>query len=49
MKIILQSEARTISNSEIARNQQDLIDFLYRFCRFNFRLPNRAKKAKCSP
>ena len=28
MKIILQSEARTISDRELAKNQKELIDFI---------------------
>ena len=34
MKILLQSEAKTISNSKILKNQQELINFFERIHRF---------------
>ncbi|MEM8830734.1 MAG: hypothetical protein AAGE96_15440 [Cyanobacteria bacterium P01_G01_bin.19] len=48
MKIIFQSEARTLSNSEIAKNQQDLIDLIGKLRRPNFRSSSKAAKEKCS-
>jgi len=48
MKIILQLEAKTISNSELAKNQQDLINLISKLIHFNFGLSNKTKKAKCS-
>ena len=36
MKILLQTEARTISNSELANNQRYLIDLINKISRFRF-------------
>lgn len=49
MKIILQPEARTISNFELVRNQQDLIALVNKLRHFNFRLLDKTTKAKSSP
>lgn len=44
MKILLQTEAKTISNEELAKNQEDLINMLTKVYRFAFRLPKKAIK-----
>ncbi len=43
MKIILQSEARTISNYQIARNQQELIELINKPQKFILSLSNQIK------
>lgn len=44
MKIILQSEARTISNAELAENQKYLISLVDKAYRFIFRLTKKTKE-----
>ena len=44
MKIILQPEAKTISNEELAKNQEDLINMLNKLYCITFRLPKKAIK-----
>lgn len=44
MKILLQPEARTISNEELAKNQKDLVNMLTKVYRFAFKLPIKANK-----
>ena len=40
MKILLQTEAKTISNAELARNQKYLIDLIQKFNSIEFNLPH---------
>ena len=49
MKIILQPEARNISNVELARNQQDLIELIGKVRRFGIKLPKKVIRVKSSP
>lgn len=46
MKIILQSEARTISNRELAKNQKDLIEFVTKITHFKLALPKKVSERK---
>lgn len=46
MKILLQSEAKTITNRELFENQKYLIDLINKMSNFSFRLPKKAKATK---
>ena len=46
MKILLQTEAKTISNYELAENQKYLINLLNKFFSFGFRLQSKSKASK---
>ena len=48
MKILLQSEAKTISDRELVSNQKYLIDLLTKFCHFSFKLPRKTKARESS-